>query len=197
MLVIVILLILVILFFAYRLFKPNNSKAKEIVVINEIKEYGYTLNDDDSSQYKKMFEKLKKILEQDSVDEEAYVEQISKMFVYDFFTLSDKDAKTDIGGKMFVYSSAVDQFSLKAENTIYKYVENNIYGTREQKLPSVKDIEIESIEQIPYDYQEQTDEKAYQVKLNWDYEEDLGYQDKATLIFVHENKKLSLIVMEE
>ena len=79
MLVIVILLILVILFFAYRLLKPNNSKAKEIVVINEIKEYGYTLNDDDSSQYKKMFEKLKKILEQDSVDEEAYVEQISKM----------------------------------------------------------------------------------------------------------------------
>ena len=118
------------------------------------------------------------------------------MFVLDFYTLSDKDAKTDIGGKMFVHSAALSTFLTKAENTIYKYVENDLYGTREQELPTVDQIEIEKTEELPYSYQDTVDENAYQVTLKWTYKKDLDYQDEATLTFVHEDKKLSLIVLE-
>ncbi len=194
---VIILLMIFIAFLLYQMFGQKQSSAKEVVIINEIKEYGYTLQDDDSKEYKEMFKELKKILGKDKVDEEAYVQQISKMFIKDFYTLNNKDAKTDIGGKMFVHSSAVENFSLKAENTIYKYVENNLYGTRVQKLPEVDEITIENIENVPYDYQDSIDEEAYQVDVSWTYVEDLGYQEKATLIFVHEDKKLSLIKIEE
>ena len=194
---VIILLMIFIAFLLYQMFGQKQSSAKEVVIINEIKEYGYTLQDDDSKEYKEMFNELKKILEKEEVDEEAYVQQISKMFIKDFYTLNNKDAKTDIGGKMFVHSSAVENFSLKAENTIYKYVENNLYGTRDQKLPEVDEITIENIENVSYDYQDSIDEEAYQVDVSWTYVEDLGYQEKATLIFVHEDKKLSLIKIEE
>ena len=194
---VIILLMIFIAFLLYQMFGQKQSSAKEVVIINEIKEYGYTLQDDDSKEYKEMFNELKKILEKEEVDEEAYVQQISKMFIKDFYTLNNKDAKTDIGGKMFVHSSAVENFSLKAENTIYKYVENNLYGTRDQKLPEVDEITIENIENVSYDYQDSIDEEAHQVDVSWTYVEDLGYQEKATLIFVHEDKKLSLIKIEE
>ena len=46
------------------------------------------------------------------------------MFVYDFFSLEDKAAKTDVGGVEFVHPSAIANFLLNAEDTYYKYVES-------------------------------------------------------------------------
>lgn len=195
--VIMILLVIMIAFLIYRIFfSGNTKKAKEVKVVSEIKEYGYVLNDNDSEAYKKLYKELEKILSADEVDEEKYVKKISEMFVLDFYTLSDKDAKTDVGGAMFVHQGALTNFLMKAENTIYKYVENDIYGTRKQELPTVDEVNIEKVEQVPYSYQDTADDSAYQVSVSWTYQKDLGYQDKATLTFVHEGKKLSLIVLE-
>ena len=161
--------------------KKTTTKAK---VINEIKEYGYILKSNKSKAYQKEF------------NEEKYVSKIAQMFVLDFYSLSDKVANTDVGGTQFVHSAALDNFLLKAEDTIYKYVQNDIYHSRKQDLPTVDKVTIEDVTTTSFKALNQTDDAAYQVKVKWTYTKDNDYQNEATLIFIHEDKKLSLVEMQ-
>lgn len=195
----IILLILVVLaggaFLVWK-FYPKERAQEAATVVSEIPGYGYTLKSNKSAQYKEMFQELTDILSESPVDEEAYVEQISKMFILDFYTLSDKVANTDVGGVDFVHSAAQTNFLEKAEDTIYKYVESDIYGERDQKLPTVDEITVSSIDNVTYELSDSVDDNAYQVNLSWTYKEDMGYQNEAVLTFVHEGEKLSLVEME-
>lgn len=194
----VILIIAIIListglgFLAYESVKPK--AVKTATVENEIEEYGYTLKSTRNDRYKEAFQELKDILSKKDVDEEAYVEQISKMFIMDFYTLNDKLANTDVGGIDFVHTNAKTNFLEKAEDTVYKYVENDIYGNRDQQLPEVTEVTVEKVENIEYTIgTDFTDDSAYQVEVSLKYKEDMDYPTKATLIFVHEDNKLSLV----
>ena len=197
----VILIIAIILivaglgFLAYESLQPKNVRTA--TVENEIEEYGYTLKSTRNDRYKEMFQELKDILSEDPVDEEAYLEQVSKMFIMDFYTLNDKLANTDVGGIDFVHTNAKTNFLEKAEDTVYKYVESDIYGTRVQELPEVTDVTVEKIENIEYTIgTDVTDDNAYQVEVSIKYKEDMDYPTKATLTFVHEDNKLSLVEVE-
>lgn len=198
-LIILIMLLLVAVggFLAYK-YLYNKNDTKEVKVVDNIKKYGYTLKETKPEKYKKMFAELKEILNQDKVDEEAYAKQISKMFIYDFYSLNDKAAKTDIGGVDFVYSETLENFLENAQNTYYKYVESNIYENRKQKLPVVSNIEVKSIEQKPFTYNDKTDEKAYYVEVEWSYSDEnySDYQTSATLIFIHDDIKLCLVELD-
>lgn len=188
----VILIIAGLGIIAYESFKPKDIQKS--TVENEIKKYGYTLKSTRNDKYKKMFQELKNILDEDKVDEKEYLKQISKMFVFDFYTLDDKLANTDVGGIDFVHTNAKTNFLEKAEDTVYKYVENDIYGNRKQELPVVKEVTIENIETIEYTIgTDFTDDEAYQVEVSIEYEKDMDYPTKATLTFVHEDNKLSLV----
>lgn len=193
----VLFILIVIAFIVYYLFfTDGKKKTSKVKVLNEIKEYGYKLNDSKNDVYKKLFSDLKSTLKKEEVDEEEYVKIISKMFIVDFYSLDDKLAKTDVGGTDFVHSDAMVDFLEKAQDTMYKYVESNIYGDRTQSLPSVSDVEIKSVEQEAFTYKENVDDKAYVVDVSWKYTDTSssnGYQDSATLVFVHEDKKLSLV----
>lgn len=182
-------------FIAYESIKPKSVRTA--TVENEIEEYGYTLKSTRNAKYKEMFQELKDILSEDPVDEDAYLEQISKMFILDFYTLDDKLANTDVGGIDFVHTDAKTNFLEKAEDTVYKYVESDLYGNRDQTLPEVTDVTIDNIETIEYTIgTDFTDENAYQVEVSLTYKEDIDYPTKATLIFVHEDNKLSLVEVE-
>lgn len=195
-LVIAILLIVAGLgFIAYESVKPK--AVRKATVENEIKEYGYTLKSTRNDRYKEMFQELQDILSKENVDEKAYLEQISKMFIMDFYTLDDKLANTDVGGIDFVHTNAKTNFLEKSEDTVYKYVENDIYGNRDQKLPEVTEVTVDNIENIEYTIgTDFTDDSAYQVEVSIKYKEDMDYPTKATLTFVHEDNKLSLVEVE-
>ena len=195
-LVIAIILIVAGLgFIAYESIKPK--EVKKATVVNEIKDYGYTLKSTRNDRYKKEFQKLKDILDKKNVLEEEYLKQISKMFIMDFYTLDDKLANTDVGGIDFVHTNAKTNFLEKSEDTVYKYVENDIYGTRNQKLPEVTDVTIDNIENIEYTIgTDFTDDNAYKIEVSIKYKEDMDYPTKATLTFVHEDNKLSLVEVE-
>lgn len=189
----IIIVIAALAFLVYNiLFKK--VEVKEAKVLKEIPEYGYTLKDNKTKRYQEMFEELDTILKEDPVNEEDYVKKITEMFIYDFYSLDDKTAKTDVGGTDFVYSTSLSNFLENAEDTYYKYVESDIYNQRKQELPVVDEITIDSVEQTEYAYGETTDEEAYEVKVTWTYTEDSfdDYQNEATLTFVHEDIKLSL-----
>lgn len=195
-LVIAIILIVAGLgFIAYESIKPK--EVKKATVENEIKEYGYTLKSTRNDRYKKEFQKLKDILDKKNVDEEEYLKQISKMFIMDFYTLDDKLANTDVGGIDFVHTNAKTNFLEKSEDTVYKFVKNDIYGNRNQDLPEVTDITVDNIDNIEYTIgTDFTDDSAYQVEVSIKYKEDMNYPTKATLTFVHEDNKLSLVEVE-
>lgn len=196
---IVIVALLVLLgFVVYKSFTPKEKEVKEVKVVSHIEEYGYKLKENKPKAYKDMFKELEDILKEEKVDEEAYAKKIAEMFIYDFYSLDDKDAKTDIGGVDFVYSGTLDNFLRNAQNTYYKYVESNIYGNRTQKLPVVKDIEITGLEQVPFAYGDQTDEHAYSITVTWDYTDTAfsTYQKGAVLKFIHDGKKLSLVELQ-
>ena len=176
-------------------FKPTTT-VKKATVLTEIKDYGYTLKSNKNSLYKKEFANLTEILKKSNVDEEEYAKELTKLFVLDFYTLSNKVANTDVGGTDFVHTDAKNNFLEKAEDTIYKYVENNMYGGRKQDLPTVKEVTIDSIEPTTYTINKAVDDKAYKVTASWTYDSENDYQNKATFTFVHEDKKLSLVEMK-
>ncbi len=198
----IIILILAILgaggYIAYDHF--FNQKVTEVKVVGNIDKYGYTLKDTHPQAYKKMFEELKDILLADNIDEEKYAKQISRMFIYDFYSLDYKKAKTDVGGVEFVHPAILDNFLFNAEDTYYKYVESNIYGNRKQRLPVVDEITIESVQKNAYTIAGgDTDNEAFFVKVNWDYTDSSfdSYQKSAELVFVHNDVRLDLVELQK
>lgn len=197
-----LLIVLIVLFVAiilsvgaYFIFF-NKEEVKEAKVVSRIDEYGYNLKSNKSAAYKKLFAELKTVLSGKDVDNKKYVKLITKMFIVDFYSLNDRIAKTDVGGIDFVHEAALENFIVNAEDTFYKYVESNIYGQRDQKLPTVDKITIESVDQEEYSYNDIIDEDAYKVKASWTYKDEKiaeGYQNEATFIFVHQDKKLVLV----
>ncbi len=176
----------------------KHPEVKATKVVHTIKKYGYNLKDNKTKRYKNMFYELEKILKEDPVDEEKYVKKITEMFIYDFYSLEDKTAKTDIGGVDFIHPVILQNFLQNAENTFYKYVESNIYSNRKQTLPVVDEIKIGEIKTISYEYNDTTDEKAYEVPVSWTYTSSKydNYQKEATLIFVHNEIKLCLVELQ-
>jgi hypothetical protein len=175
---------------------PSANNSDEVKIINRIDGYGYILEDNKTALHKKYFDELTDVLNADQIDEEEYAKLVVKLFISDFYNLSNKITKNDIGGTQYVYSEARDNMILKAKDTIYKYVENNINNTRKQSLPVVSDIEITSIDQIDFEYGDKTDDKAYEIVATWSYKEDLGYQSDATIILIHEDQKLTIAELQ-
>lgn len=194
----IIILLIILGFLLYKTFKPSTKEVKETKIVSHIENYGYKLKENKPKAYKDLFKELEDILNKETVDEKAYVSKVSELFIYDFYSLDDKEAKTDIGGVDFVYNSILANFLQNAQNTYYKYVESNIYGNRSQNLPVVKDIKENSVEQITFAYNDQNDEKAYKVNVSWDYTETAfsNYQKSANLIWIHDDNKLSLVELQ-
>ena len=197
--IIIIVLLGVCAFLAKKMFFEK-TEVQENKVLKTIDKYGYTLKDNKTSKYKKMFEELTEILTKEDIDEEAYVKKITEMFIYDFYSLEDKASKTDIGGVDFVHKDVLQNFLIAAEDTYYKYVESNIYNNRQQRLPVVDDITIESVNQDSYTIAGgATDDKAFFVKVNWDYTDSSfdSYQKSAELVFVHNDVRLDLVELQK
>lgn len=181
--------ILLIGFFSYQ----NFFKKDVIQVVSEIDDYSYFLENNETKIYKKYYKELEKELGDKKVNEENYAKLITKLFLIDFYTLSNKVTNQDIGGIQFLYDDIQDNFKLKATDTLYKYVKSDIYGNRSQELPMVKDVEIESIENIDYSYLDEEDKNAFEVKAKIIYKKDLGYDVEKILVIIHDDIKLSIV----
>ena len=181
--------ILLIGFFSYQ----NFFKKNVIQVVSEIDDYSYFLENNETKIYKKYYKELEKELGDKKVNEENYAKLITKLFLIDFYTLSNKVTNQDIGGIQFLYDDIQDNFKLKATDTLYKYVKSDIYGNRSQELPMVKDVEIESIENIDYSYLDEEDKNAFEVKAKIIYKKDLGYDVEKILVIIHDDIKLSIV----
>lgn len=194
--IIILILIAVIGYFLYQ--NLGKKEEQEVKVISQVEKYGYSLKENKPKKYKEMFEELKKILNAKKIEEEEYAKKITEMFIYDFYSLNDKTAKTDVGGVEFIHPNILENFLENAQDTYYKYIENNIYNNRKQSLPTVSNITIEDVKQQEFAYEKEIDDKAYVIKVNWSYTDDSfsNYQREATLVLAHVDHKLYIIQLQ-
>lgn len=188
--IIILLIIVLVGVGAFVLIKSLKKKEperirKEVVILDSMNDYGYSLSDSDSAYYKTEYENLKKIVNEDNFDVKEYATQVSKMFIIDLYTLSTKMNKYDIGGGDYFHKDQRNMFEQKVIDTLYSTLQDNTYGDRKQELPQVKDISVSSVEGITYKVVNK--QECYLVKLTWEYEKNLGYDDEASVVVCEES----------
>lgn len=161
-------------------------------ILENLDSYGYTLDDLDTELFRTYFNELKDILNEDEIDYNKYADVLIKLFVTDFYTLSNKVTSSDIGGVEFVHSSFVDNFKMNAGDTMYNHVKNNVSGDRNQELPMVKSVIVSSMNQEKYSY-DGKEYDAFKAVVTWEYEKDLGYETNGTFYLINDNNKLNVV----
>lgn len=178
----------------------NKKEAKTVVTVTDkiANGYDYSITDEATKYSKDLFSKLKKELSKDSVDEEKYAKLETQLFMSELFTLSNKVNRNDVGGVQFVYKDYQESFTKEAMEGLYHYVENDIYGDRKQELPEVVNVDVINVEQKEYTLNDEvTDDKAYYIDVTMNYAKDLGYQKSATVVLIHNGKRLDIVKMTE
>lgn len=189
--IILTLIVVVIVFVVWYFF--FKEKPIVVTVVSEIDGYNYHLDSNETRIYKKYYKQLETELKDNKIDEKKYAETISKLFVIDFYTLTNKLTNQDIGGIQFIHSNLQDKFIAESSGSIYKYVKNNLSGNRRQKLPEINKVEVTKVETINYKKDNYNDESGYQVNLKLSYVKDYDYPEKVTLTLIHEDNKLVIV----
>lgn len=191
--IVVIIIGILSIIFIPKLFNNNKNEEENIVEkIDQMENYDYYLDDKATDYYKVLYEELKKVLNNETVNDEEYAKVISKLFITDLFTLDNKITSSDIGGIQFVYTDFKEDFVNIAKTTLYSSVESNIYNDRTQELPIVSNVEINSITKSIFNYNE-TEHNSYNVSVNISYEADLGYPTSYNLTLIKYDKYLQVV----
>ncbi len=194
LIIITILIVLITFIDVLKVFVFNSNETtphNSTKIILNLKDFGYTLDNRDSSLMQAEFETLMTNLKSSEINYEEYAESLSKLFIIDFYTLDNKINKYDVGGLEYILSDKKEMFQNKAMDTIYKDIIDNTYNDRKQSLPIISNVNIlETTEdQITLN---DTPTDCYKVKLEFSYEKDLGYDTKATIYLVRNNEKLEI-----
>ena len=182
--IVMLALLLLIIIYALLIVLPKNkTNRKENEGADKVGIY--TLYKRDTELYKENFNLLKEELNGEK-NKEKISEYIAKLFIIDFYTLSNKDYKEDVGGLQYVYPSSKDNFILNASNTMYKYL-----NTLNEK-PTVNKIDLNNIEKTTY----KIDNKEYEgyiLDLSWEYEKDLEYDKKGLVTVILDNDNFYVV----
>lgn len=190
LLLIVLLIIGVKVYFDFFADVDNPVETRE--KLDSLELYGYTLDDEDTELYKSYFNELKKVLNENDIDNEKYASLLVQLFVVDVYTLNNKLTSTDIGGLEFIHTDMVENFKINLGDTMYNTIESNLYGDRTQSLPVVSEVTINSVEEYNYNYNDQ-EYDGYLVSASWKYESDLGYENSASFVLIDDNNKLNIV----
>ena len=191
MMLIAILIILVSMIGISKIFlkKDTESKPKvETKIISNIEKYGYTLDERDTKYMKDTFKELESILNAEEINKEEYAKVLSKLFIIDFYTLSNKINKYDVGSLEYILNEKQEMFKSKAMDTIYSDIIDNTYKDRVQELPEISKVEILEIKESKFELNKE-EKESYKITLKFSYKKDLGYDKEGTLHIIENNNK--------
>lgn len=180
------------MFFYIKSKQKEETPTKVIEVLDSINGFDYKLEDRDTEIYKTKFLELKKILEEEKVDNEKYASLLAELFTIDLYTIDNKISKYDVGALDFIYKEEQEKFKNKVTNTLYKLVEDNSNNNRKQDLPIVKETEVEEIKNTKYSKGKESLD-GYNVLINITYEKDLGYDKSVLITVIEENNKMYVV----
>ncbi len=194
MILIGILIILVSIIGISKIFLKKDSETKpkvETKIISNIEKYGYTLDERDTKYMKDTFKELESILNAEEINKEEYAKVLSKLFIIDFYTLSNKINKYDVGSLEYILNDKVEMFINKAMDTIYSDIIDNTYKDRVQELPEISKVEILEIKESKFELNKE-EKESYKITLKFSYKKDLGYDKEGTLHIIENNNKLEV-----
>ncbi len=174
-------------------FEPTKPKEQNVTnIISNINDYGYTLDDRDTSYMKDEFKKLEETLNHNEIDYKSYAESLSKLFVIDFYTLSNKINKYDVGSLEYILTDKVNEFKNKAMDTIYSDIIDNTYKDRIQDLPEITNVEILSADEEKIKIND-NEVEGYKITMEYQYRDDLGFDTKGTIYLAKTGPKLEVV----
>lgn len=194
MILIGILIILVSIIGISKIFLKKDSETKpkvETKIISNIEKYGYTLDERDTKYMKDTFKELESILNAEEINKEEYAKVLSKLFIIDFYTLSNKINKYDVGSLEYILNDKVEMFKNKAMDTIYSDIIDNTYKDRVQELPEISKVEILEIKESKFELNKE-EKESYKITLKFSYKKDLGYDKEGTIHIIENNNKLEV-----
>lgn len=187
----IIIVVLISLFYAVNML---NNKSNDPKVVDKLDKYNYVVKSNATVYYKTLFAELKEVIEE---DEQKYAELVGKLFLTDFFTLTNKMNRTDVGGIQFVYDNYHRDFISKAGATIYANMVNNLIGQNKESLPEVKEVVMKNLSQKEFGHVDSIyDPNAYFIEYEIKYVEDFDYPELATLVLINDNNKLVIVEMK-
>lgn len=160
----------------------------------DLEEYDYYIPSNTTEYEKELFEELKVILIDETIDNDAYANTIAKLFISNLFTLNTKNSSSDITSSQYVYDDYKETFKIMVKDTIYANIELNLDDKRTQVLPVVTNIEITSVERKSFSLNKTViDKEAYYIKANISYEKDLSYPKEYSIVLVKNNNLLQVV----
>lgn len=150
--------------------------TKKTEEVTEYREVGpYKLSAEQSELEKEIETELLAAL--DSKDEDKILQNVSRYFVADYFSLYDKTSTNVIGGLGLVFTNNKKEFKTNAINSYYGDVPlyREVYGAK--NLPKVSEIKASKVSNYDLnllDVNKKDDSKAskaYSIDLSWSYAE--------------------------
>ena len=196
LLILILVIIIIIGLIVFKMFFTKSEVKNNVKVIDSIVDFSYTLDERDTTLMKDTYKELKRVLKEKDINYEEYASILARLFVIDLFTMDNKINKYDVACLEYVYPDNVDNFKTNVEDTIYKTIEDNTYGKRTEKLSVVSSVNVTDVSTNTFKINEE-EVPSYVVTLNWDYENDLGYDKNATITLVKKDKKLYVVEYED
>lgn len=193
---IIILILLNILIGFLVLTNKKNVKEPEVVEVVKTHEVGpYTLRSNQSDYVKTLDTELSSAV--DSKDDEKNIEAVSKYFVADYFTLSNKKDANDVGGLELVLPSNKDAFEKNSIDSFYidypyfvkSYTKDGLPEVTDVSITSVDDYETKNIVDNKDNNLDVSDAKSVSVEITYKEVEGVEYQilDKTKIVVVKDD----------
>lgn len=144
----------------------DTSKEEEKIEITE--NAVYLVPEDPTAYMKTAYDEVSNSLK--DADEEEEAQALAKLFVADFFTLSNKESDTDVGGLNYIPSAAYEDMEQYARFYFYNNYSMIVSQLGEEQLPCVKDVTVNNVQSSTITY----DGQSYDGYL---IEVDIAYED--------------------
>ena len=193
--VIATVIIMGILWYVSGMNRTGSKVVNKSEVQEEIKEFGYKINDNESTYYKDTFKELKNLLSNPDYDDNAYRDLVAKLFVIDLYSLGTKINKYEVSSIQYFHPDKQTMHQTKVIDNFYNMIEDNSYGKRSMELPIVSEVTIDEVLDTTYKLGDE-EMPASEVDLSIAYEKDLEYDTYGKVILVKVENKWWVVSFE-
>lgn len=145
--------------------EPDPVEEEKITIIsNDI----YADPKNPSNAYAKVFNQLSEDIKAENM--EKLSEDVAVCFVYDFFTLKNKEGIEDVGGLAYLPQNRVDEFSSFAQQHFYRNYDSIVNEQGADSLPEVINVVVENKKETIVDYLDET-YNGYEYEISVEYAE--------------------------
>ncbi len=132
----------------------------------------------------------------------TYASLVAQNFIVDFYTLSNKAGRYDVGGLQFIQKEITSDFHKKAMDTFYLYLDQYDEEQELDRLLSVTKINVESITESIYTLEDESTVTALDVVMHWEYDNQTflpieNFMTDATVVLVEENGQYVVVGITE